>query len=145
MAGATDTGENAFLNSVLRGLTTGTPLANAGTCFISLHDTAEPGEGSTYTNLCGGTDYANMAATFGASGDTLATASTLQNTAVITFSSSANVDWGTIVGYGIHLSDTAGNCSAANMVISGVWDSSAVVGTGDTVQIAAGDLVITCG
>ena len=140
MAGATNTGESAFLNAVLGGGTSPAPLTNLGSCFISLHDTADPGETAVFTNVCTGTGYANVAVTF-----TTASADSVQNTATVTFTTNGNTDWGVIVGYGVHLSDTAGNCSAANMIISGEWDASATVNAGDTVQIAAGDLVITCG
>lgn len=157
MAGTTNTGESAFLNSVLRGLITGTPLANAGDCFITLHKgTGEPGELADFTDHVGdfGTNnYTAQQCTFGITGTsdspsvpsgTSSVDSTLTNVGVITFTSNATGTWGTVHAYGVHLSASAGTCSADNMIISGVWTDDAVVTTGDTVQIAAGALIITC-
>jgi len=149
MAGTTNTGESAFLNSVLRGLTTGTPLVNAGTCFITLHNgTGEPGDLADFTDHVSTTasNYDPASCVFGLTGssNTPATSDSLTNFGVITFTANATGTWGTVHAYGVHLSDTAANCSAANMIISGVWTDDAVVTTGDTVQIAAGALIITC-
>jgi hypothetical protein len=80
---------------------------------------------------------------------------TLTNHVLITFTSNASITsgaagangWttGGVVAYGIHIAVNASGISGDNMIISGVWDTAAVVNAGDTVQIAAGDLVITCG
>jgi len=147
MAGATDIGESAFLNAVLRGSSAGI-LANS-TCFISLYTGAEPGDDGTGGTECLGQDYDPTLVTWGPTSSTAedTTGATLTNVGVITFTSSAQTSpaWGEIVGYAIHIAANLAGVADSNRVISGVWDTAAVVTTGDTVQIAAGDLVITCG
>lgn len=97
------------------------------TVYVSLH-TADPG--ATGASEVSGGSYARQAAAFDAAGSK-ATA----NTDVEDFTSMPAV---TVTHIGIWESVTTGV-----FLLGGILDASKVVGSGDTVRLAAGDLDIT--
>ena len=133
MAAFTDYSEAALINATLRGVTFTSPA----TVWVSAH-TAAPTDAAPSTGESGGASYARVAITSttaawsapGAGGAT-------SNNAAITFPS-AGGSWGTITHIAIWDAATNGNA-----LYHGALAASKAVDTGDTLQIAAGELYIT--
>ena len=117
--------ENAVLNYVFRN--TGTPTT--ATVYLALY-TVAPTDAGGGTQVTGG-GYARQAITFGAS-----SAGAIANTSAVAFTASGAA-YGTVVAVGVFDALTAGNLLA--------WDAitSAVIGDGDTLNFAIGDIDIT--
>ena len=123
MAGFSDAAELKILNLVFRN--TGGPAYSAW--WVSLH-TADPGE--TGANEVSGGSYARQTITFNAAASGL-----VDNVAQEDFTSMPAV---TVTHIGVWDSATVGE-----FIAGGALDASKVVGSGDTVRLAAGDLDIT--
>lgn len=117
-----DTHENQVLNKTFRGTD-----YTFSTWFVSLH-TSNPGEAGTAGEV--GT---RMTATFDA-----ASAGTTKNSAAVTFTGLAS---GTITHVAIW--NTATASGAGTLIWYGTATTSVAIGSGGTVQIAAGSLIIS--
>jgi hypothetical protein len=113
--------ENSILNKIFRN----TDWTQSATVYVSLH-TADPGD--TGTNECTGGSYARQLITLG----TAATASTISNTAVITF---AGMPAATVSHYGIWSAATTGTLWAYYSLTT-----SRTTVAGDSVSFAIGTL-----
>tara|TARA_Y100000004_G_scaffold127959_1_gene144079 strand:+ start:1970 stop:2437 length:468 start_codon:yes stop_codon:yes gene_type:complete len=152
--GLTNIGEQVVLNRIFGGIATGTinaELDGNQVYKLALYTAVADAENFSGTecggSAGGGTAYEAQVINFGSLTEATATATNstdLEST--VTFTSDAGSDWGTITDYGIHVVAGSGtSVSNGTCIFTGTWDSSAVVNTGDTVQVVAGPtgLVIT--
>ena len=125
MSSFSDYLENAVLNYVFRN--TGTPTT--ATVYLALY-TVAPTDAGGGTQVTGG-GYARQAITFGAS-----SGGAIANTSAVAFTASGAA-YGDVLAVGVFDALTAGNLLA--------WDAitSAVIGDGDTLNFAIGDIDIT--
>lgn len=127
--------ENALLSTVFRGVAFPTL---AGSVYVSAH-TASPAEDASGTEVSG-SNYSRVAVTRGTSewkDPSTATQGQTNNTSAITFPT-ASGSWGTIVAVGVWDASTSGN-----LLYYGTLAASKAVGSGDTLQINANQLVIS--
>lgn len=117
-------------NEILDHIFTATGYTRPST-YVALY-TAAPTDAGGGTEVTGGS-YARVQVTAWDAASGGATA----NTNAITFPT-ASASWGTVVAFGIH--DAA---SAGNLLAWGDLSASKAVGSGDTIEFAAGALDIT--
>lgn len=122
-----DLAENSILNGVFRG--TSVPYT---VWYVSLH-TGDPGETGYTAELTGGS-YTRQTATFDA-----AASGTVKNTGAITFV----VPSATVTHVAIFSTLLASG--SGTMIWSGTLASAKAAASGDTLQFAAGSLVISVG
>jgi len=126
MAGSkTNYMEDKVLN-LLRGVTFTAP----STIYVALF-TAAPNESSSGTEVTGGS-YARTAVTFNAPSGGQVT-----NSATITFPT-PSAGWGTVVAWGLMDASTGGN-----MLYYSDQTPNKLISSGDTVQFAAGAIVVS--
>lgn len=127
MGSKTDYLEDAIINHVLRN----TALTSPTTVYVGL-TTADPTETGSQTNEVSGGAYARQSMAF----DAPSPSGKTRNTALVTFPT-ATASWGTVTHW--FIADAA---SGGNMLYYGALDSSKTVGSGDVVEIAAGQMQI---
>jgi hypothetical protein len=133
VAAFTDYLEGAFINASLRGVNFTAPTS----VFVSAH-TAAPTDAAPSTGESGGTSYARVAvASTTANWAAPGAGGTTSNNNAITWPA-AGSNWGTITHIAIWDAATNGNA-----LYHGALTASKAVDTGDTLQIAAGELDIT--
>ena len=103
-----------------------------GTVYVALF-TSDPTDAGTGTEVSGGS-YARQSIAFSS-----ASGGTTSNSAKITFPT-ATADWGTVTHWGLYDASPSGN-----LLWHGSLSASKAVASGDTVEIAIGDLDITLG
>ena len=118
--------ENAVVNAVLRNTSYTSPSA----VYVGLY-TDDPGEGSTGTEVSGGS-YARTAVTFGAPSNGVST-----NSASVTFPTATGT-WGTVTHIGILDAATSGN-----LLYYTPLDASKSIASGDVFTISTGNLSVT--
>jgi len=130
MSAASDYLENALLDHVLGGTSFGQP-ANL---YVGLF-TGTPNsnlEAGTLTDEVSGGNYTRKAVTFSA-----ASSGTASNSATVTFDT-ATANWGTITSVAVIDASTGGN-----VLFYGSVTASKTIESGDTFQIASGNLTIS--
>lgn len=105
------------------------------TVFLALL-TSDPGETGSTAAEVSGIGYSRQAVT-SAMAATNATTGVSNNSNVVTFGP-AGADWGTITHVGYMDASTGGN-----MLLYGALGSSRTIQNGDSLQFAAGNLVVT--
>lgn len=128
MAAASNYAENLVLNWLL---TTGS-ATRPTTWYVGLF-TTDPTDAGTGTEVSGN-NYSRTAVTFNAATGTNPTY--VDNSATITFPT-ASGSWGTVGWIGVYDNSTGGN-----LLIHGQLTASKSVGSGDTFQILANNLII---
>ena len=118
--------ENALVDYVLRN--TGTPTS--ANVYLALF-TTDPGEDASGTEVSGN-GYARQATAFDAPANGVT-----QNTALESFTASGG-NFGTVTHFAIFDALTVGN-----MLYYGVMTASKVINDGDTLEFAAGAVVVT--
>lgn len=101
--------------------------------YLALFTTATSDDGSG-TEVGSGVGYSRQAITFG----TAASGSITNNGSTITFGPNTTTNWGTVTHAAIFDASTAGN-----MLVHGALSASKSVTVGDSVQFAAGSVVMT--
>jgi hypothetical protein len=132
MSAASDYLENALLDHVLGGATYTQPT----TLYVGLF-TGTPNtnlEAGTLTDEVSGGNYTRKAVTFSA-----ASSGSTSNSATVTFDT-ATANWGTITSVAVMDSVTGG---AGNVLFYGSVTASKTIESGDTFQIASGNLSIS--
>lgn len=129
MAALSDYAEKKLLDHIL-----GLSAYTMPTCYAALF-TDDPADDASGTEVSGGS-YARVEITskMNASG---ATDGHADNNAAITFGP-ASASWGTVTHFAIFDASTAGN-----LLLHGAFSASKVIGSGDSLQIASGELDIT--
>ena len=135
--------EDAVLDSVLGKsstlLSTGAGGV-AGTVYIALYNTTVNDTVTALTDECAGSTYARIAVTNSSANWTNSTAGSKQNKTVITFTTAAGADWGTIQSFAIL---DAASTSAGNAYYWGDLTASQAISSGNTVRFSTGAIVIT--
>lgn len=126
-----------YIEQQLLGVTLlGSTYTAPATVYASLATTIAS-DGDFFTEVATNTGYARLGIDF--SEPTSGPTWTAVNSADLLFSTSTT-PWGTVVAFGIYDSATIGG---GNLLYWGNLGSSQVVGTGQTIQILAGDLTVT--
>lgn len=132
MSDMSDYLEQNLLNLCFRTLASFKPAA----VYVALYTTATTDAGGG-TEVTGGS-YARVQVTqLDANWNAPGVGGLIDNVSAITFPT-ATASWGTITHVGIRDASTAGN-----LLVHGALTASKTVGSGDTVEFAAGDLDIT--
>ena len=125
-----------YLEQQLLGVTLlGSSFTGPATVYASLATTLAS-DGDFYTEVTTNTGYARTPIDFSA--PTSGPLYTCVNSADVLFSTSTT-PWGTVVHFGIFDSETIGG---GNLLYWGDLGTSQAIGTGQTVQILAGDLTV---
>ncbi len=125
-----------FLEQTLLGATLlGSTYTSPATVYVALCTTIAS-DGDFFTEVATNTPYTRVQAQFSAptSGPTW----TCVNSNSANFGVSTT-PWGNVVGFGVYDAEAIG---AGNLLYWGLLGTSENIGTGDTIQILAGDLTV---
>ena len=142
MAGSkSDWLENAILDHVIGRSSTALSTGLNANLYISLwnstiNDTWTP----LATGECADSTYARITVANSSANWTNSTAGSKQSKTVITFTTAAGADWGTVQAFAI--CDSA-STSAGNILYWGDLTAPQVINSGNTVQFSTGAIVIT--
>lgn len=134
--------ENAVLDHLLGTNTTVLSTGLLATVYVGLwNSTINDTFTTTSTGECAGSTYARIAVTNSSANWTNSTLGSKQNKTVVSFTTSAGSDWGTIQAMAIMNSNTT--VAGGNIMYWADLTASQVINSGNTVQFSTGAIVIT--
>ncbi len=116
-------------------------MANAN-LYVGLYaGTINDSHTATSTGECGGSTYARVAVANSSANWTNAAAGSKQNKTVITITTAAGSDWGTITAWAIL--DTTSTSTGRMLFSSTLTNGAQVINNGNVVQFSTGSIVLT--